>query len=75
MNFRNNAKGTHAYTVQDAVEVEAVAADSTMGIPKQPVCGGIGGNPWISAQFHQGDGTPVGTEALLGRCVQLAPGN
>src|SRR5436309_1144123 len=75
MLFRNNVKGTHTYTVQNAVEVEAVAADSTMGIPKQPVLGGVGGSPLIYAQFLQGDDTPIGSEALLGRCVQLAPGN
>jgi len=119
MLFRNNVKGTHTYTVQNAVEVEAVAADSTMEgsmsldtgmkgrfifpnndnpvggphatdrtvdvtlapagasmkFPKQPVLGGVGGNPLIYAQFLQGDDTPIGSEALLGRCVQLAPGN
>jgi hypothetical protein len=29
----------------------------------------------IYTLFEQGDGTPIGKEVLLGRCVQLAPGN
>jgi hypothetical protein len=70
MIFRNNVKGTHTYTVQNAVEVEAVAADSTMGIPKQPVLGGIGGNPFIWIQIMDGDDNPLSGEIFLGRCVQ-----
>ena len=70
MIFRNNVKGTHTYTVQNAVEVEAVAADSTMGIPKQPVRGGVGGNPFIWIQIMDGDNHPLSGEIFLGRCVQ-----
>jgi len=70
MIFRNNVKGTHTYAVQNAVEVDAVAADSTMGIPKQPVLGGIGGNPFIWIQIMDGDNHPLSGEIFLGRCVQ-----
>jgi len=70
MLFRNNVKGTHNYTVQNAVEVEAVAADSTMGIPKQPVLGGIGGNPFIWIHIMDGNNHPLSGEIFLGRCVQ-----
>jgi len=40
---------------------------------KQPVLGGVGGNPWISVRFANPE--PIGPETLLGRCVQLLPGN
>lgn len=70
MSFKNNVKGTHTYTVQNAVEVEAVAADSTMEIPKQPVLGGTGGNPFIWIQMMDGANHPLSGEIFLGRCVQ-----
>jgi hypothetical protein len=46
-----------------------------MQFPKQPVLGGVGGNPWIYLQFIDGQGNALSGERLLGRCVQLAPGN
>lgn len=46
-----------------------------MELPKQPVQGGVGGNPWISVQLLGGAGDLIGTEVLLGHCVQLLPGN
>jgi hypothetical protein len=57
------------------VDVTLAASGTSLRFPKQPVLGGVGGNPLIYAQFLQADGTPIGSEALLGRCVQLAPGN
>ncbi len=74
--FRNNDSpvgGPHSTT--RTVDVTLAPAGASMRFPKQPVLGGVGGNPWIYAEFLQGDGTPIGSEALLGRCVQLAPGN
>jgi len=53
-------------------DVTLVASGSSFQFPKQPVLGGVGGNPWISVQFLQGDGTAIGSEDLLGRCVQLS---
>src|SRR5262245_10984438 len=70
MLFKNNVKGTHTYTVQNAIEVEAVAADSTMVMPKQPVNGGTGGNPFIWIQIMDGNNHPLSGEIFLGRCVQ-----
>src|SRR5258708_7195977 len=32
-------------------------------------------NPWISVRVADPAGQPIGTETLLGRCVQLLPGN
>jgi len=67
--FRNNLKGTH--TAEDTRDVAIVLAGSKIVLPKQPVKGGVGGNPIISIQFLQGDGTPIGEPVVLGRCVQL----
>ena len=36
------------------------------------ILGGVGGNPWISVQFKDGNDEPIGREFLLGRCVQLS---
>lgn len=66
---------------QDGAPHEAIAiADVTLfsngfafQFPKQPMQGGVGGNPWISVRF--GNPEPTSTETLLGRCVQLLPGN
>ncbi len=74
--FRNNDNpvgGPHATT--RTVDVVMIPAGHTVQFPKQPVLGGVGGNPWIWALFKDGDGTPIGGEVLLGRCVQLYPGN
>lgn len=73
--FRNNDNpvgGPHeADSVSDLVLVPAGYA---IRFPKQPVLGGVGGNPWISVQFVSAREV-VGSETLLGRCVQLLPGN
>ncbi len=53
----------------------AMAVVGAMSFPKQPVQGGVGGNPWISVRFADSAGQPIGSETLLGRCVQLLPGN
>lgn len=39
---------------ETVVEVEIVPPGHTIQFPKQPVQGGVGGNPWIYAQFEQG---------------------
>ncbi len=74
--FRNNdnpVSGPHeADVVRDVV---IVATGTSLSFPKQPVQGGAGGNPWISVQFKDAQNKPLGNEVLLGRCVQLLPGN
>ena len=73
--FRNNDNpvgGPHE--ASKTVEVSLISDGFSLQFPKQPVQGGVGGNPWISVRFASG-GQPVGTEILLGRCVQLLPGN
>jgi hypothetical protein len=47
MTFTNNQKGTHTYTDEAHVDVTVVPADgNNITIPKQPVLGGVGGNPY-----------------------------
>jgi hypothetical protein len=74
--FRNNDNpvgGPHeASAIRD---MTILPAGKTIQFPKQPVLGGVGGNPWISFLFLNGRNEPIGTEYLLGRCVQLLPGN
>lgn len=73
--FRNNDNPVGGPHQADSVaDVTLVPAGYSIRIPKQPVEGGVGGNPWISVQFLSGT-QPVGRETLLGRCVQLLPGN
>jgi len=67
--FRNNVQGTHI--AESSSDVAIIVDGTPITIPKQPVDGGVGGNPLISIQFLQGDGTPINDPVLLGRCVQL----
>jgi len=74
--FRNNDNpvgGPHE-AIRSAT-VSIIPAGLTLLIPKQPVLGGVGGNPLIYTRFELADGTIIGKEVLLGRCVQLNPGN
>jgi hypothetical protein len=68
--FRNNLKGTHTYEEPTVVDVTLLPAGESLSIPKQPVLGGVGGNPFIWIQVLDGAGNPVTGEILLGRCVQ-----
>src|SRR5262245_30531035 len=72
MTFSNNAKGTHTYADDRTVEAAVVPVGQTVAIPKQPVMGGVGGNPFIWIQMTDGDGRPLSSEVYLGRCVQGA---
>jgi hypothetical protein len=68
--FSNNRKGTHTAVVVAQYDATLIPADAPIVLPKQPVRGGVGGNPWIYLQFHDGKGNDLGEEILLGRCVQ-----
>jgi len=70
MTFSNNLKGTHDYTVDKQVDIALQPAGQAITIPKQPVLGGVGGNPFIWVQFVNAAGTPTSDEIYLGRCVQ-----
>ncbi|MGH7254373.1 MAG: hypothetical protein ACREI3_01230 [Nitrospirales bacterium] len=74
--FRNNDNPVGGPHMADAiVDITLVSPGFTLTFPKQPVLGGVGGNPWISVQFASPGGQPIGNEFLLGRCVQLMSGN
>lgn len=71
--FRNNDNpvgGPHEAMVTTTVDVE-ILPETEIVFPKQPVLGGVGGNPHIFAQFVDGDGNPISPEWYIGRCVQL----
>jgi hypothetical protein len=65
----NNTKGTHSTTVTDEMDFSLLLGDA-ITIPKQPVLGGVGGNPHIWIQVHDGRGNNQTDEIYLGRCVQ-----
>jgi hypothetical protein len=67
--FRNNVKGTHQ--AESTADVVIIGDNTPITIPKQPVLGGVGGNPLITIQLFHSDGTPINDPILLGRCVQL----
>lgn len=68
--FRNNEKGTHTHTDGQVVEAIGVPAGERISIPKQPVLGGVGGNPFIWIQLTDGAGRAMTNEIYMGRCVQ-----
>lgn len=70
MVFTNNVKGTHSHTDGRQVDVAVVPAGDTIVLPKQPVNGGVGGNPFIWIKLEDGNGNAVSEEIYLGRCVQ-----
>src|SRR5439155_1286152 len=67
--FQNNLKGTHQTIVTFATNVVLVPLGDKIVIPKQPVLGGVGGNPHIFIQFFNNAGN-LSDEIYLGRCVQ-----
>jgi hypothetical protein len=70
--FRNNVNGPHEASRTLSGPVQVIPSGLAFSFPKQPVLGGVGGNPWIWTQFLNGQGAVVSDEILLGRCVQLS---
>jgi hypothetical protein len=69
--LQNNLKGTKKAVVETwATNIALVPLGSAIIIPKQPVLGGVGGNPHIYMQFLDGKLNPLTEELYLGRCVQ-----
>lgn len=68
--FQNNAKGTHTHTEESTATAVVIPQGESVQIPKQPVQGGTGGNPFIWLQFLDGHNTALTSEIFLGRCVQ-----
>jgi hypothetical protein len=77
MIFTNNVKGTHIFDNATSIEAVAVPANQAVSIPKQPVLGGVGGNPFIWLQLFDQNGLALTSEIYMGRCVQglLQPGS
>jgi hypothetical protein len=74
MTLKNNVKGTHTVDSTSSATLSVAPAGGSMVIPKQPVRGGVGGNPWISFQFLDANNNPLGQRVLLGRCIQGTTG-
>src|SRR5881296_2597127 len=70
--FENNVKGTHTYTVESTASATVIPQGQSIQIPKQPVLGGVGGNPYIWIQFMDGHDNPLSSMNFLGRCVQVS---
>lgn len=68
--FRNNVKGTHEASEDVSVDFSILQDGQTIGFAKQPPEGGVGGNPYIFIQLHDGTNVPFTEEIFLGRCVQ-----
>jgi hypothetical protein len=70
--FTNNDAFTHVHEEDVSVELELIPEGQSIVFSKQPPLGGAGGNPHIYLQFLSGDGSPIGDEFYIGRCVQLS---
>jgi hypothetical protein len=70
MLFTNNVKGTHQHTEVGRAELVVVPTGESIVLPKQPVQGGVGGNPFIWIKFENERGESLSQEIYLGRCVQ-----
>lgn len=71
--FRNNDNpvgGPHQYTAVSSADTVLIPLGEQIVFQKQPVLGGVGGNPHISIRFVDEDGSSVSEERYLGRCVQ-----
>ena len=69
--FENNLKGTHSTLVPTwATNIALLPLGGAIVLPKQPVLGGVGGNPYIYMQFLDAHSNAISTEVFLGRCVQ-----
>src|SRR5207247_9566372 len=64
--FENNVKGTHTYTVESSASATVIPQGQSIQIPKQPVLGGVGGNPYIWIQFMDGHDNPLSSMNFLG---------
>jgi len=67
MIFSNNLKSTHDYTVDKQVDIALQPAGQTITIPKQPVLGGAGGNPFMWVQFVNAAGRALATASTTPR--------
>src|SRR3989441_10646055 len=67
--FENNLAGTHTFTIESTASAEVIPAGQSVTIPKQPVLGRTGGNPFISIQFVDNHNNPLSDTNFLRPCV------
>lgn len=73
--FQNNDNpvgGPHEAHADAVVKIRLVPPGQSITFPKQPVLGGVGGNPWIYFAFTSVQGAQIGDEYFIGRCSQLS---
>jgi hypothetical protein len=68
--FENNLIGTHTHTEESTASATVIPQGQSIQIPKQPVLGGVGGNPYIWIQIVDANNNPLSGTTFLGRCVQ-----
>ena len=72
--YRNNLKATHEGETPITADVTLIPKGEQIRFAKQPSHGGVGGNPWIYAQYSKQTSTntseAITDDLLLGRCVQ-----
>jgi hypothetical protein len=61
-----------AHVVELPVTAAVIVASRDIAIPKQPVHGGVGGNPWIYVEPIDAAGHALAEPTLIGRCVDFA---
>ena len=73
VSFKRTRKGGGRRNVSRSYEI-ALSEPGSLGtnivIPKSPGLGGVGGNPYVYLVLHDGKGTNLTEEHLLGRCVE-----
>lgn len=66
----NTTRGKGHHTGGGSTTAELLLSNfGIKSLPKQPVNGGVGGNPWIYIQLEDTTGATVSEPILLGRCV------
>jgi hypothetical protein len=55
----------------EGVEIPLLAPGESIPFGERTVRGGVGGTPRVTLQFVNGSGARLGSEFLVGRCVQL----
>ena len=72
--FKRNHKSKRKLVVVGDFDIDLIIKGSSLGtnitLPKQPNEGGVGGNPLVYVQLHDGKGNNLTEEHLLGRTVQ-----
>ena len=68
-NSNNSQSGPHQYQTSTAMAT-LVSSNDAVTIPKQPVDGGVGGNPFVWIQFTDPSGNALTDPIFLGRCAQ-----